>query len=202
MHAKPRLFARRRVLGFLLLLGLSDAGAAQQTTPVPATPAPLSPAPLPEPPSGAMVTLEARPVLRLKGQTTWDGGFDAMKKGFAILEAEAARLALPRIEQPLAHFLDSDEIGFTYEVMLPVASTPQGLSFAPGVDIAQSPAGRAVVFPYEGAYDDIDAAYEAITAWMDDKSLIASGMFLETYLTIPEKSDDPALKLTISVFLK
>jgi effector-binding domain-containing protein len=59
-----------------------------------------------------------------------------------------------------------------------------------------------MIFPHEGPYDDIDAAYEAITAFLDEKGLTSTGTYLEEYLAFPEKSDDPGLKLNIVVFLK
>ena len=59
-----------------------------------------------------------------------------------------------------------------------------------------------VVFPYEGPYDDIDSAYEAYSAYLEEKGLTATGTFIEEYLVLPEKSDDPSLRVTIYAFLK
>lgn len=202
-----------------------SAGLAQQA-PVPlppvvpaappvAAPAPTSPPPAAEPArpaeppkmaeagGGEMREIAARPVLRIKGQSTWDEGFAALKKAIAALDAEARRLNLPRDGNAMAYFIDSDDTGFTYEAMLPLgAAAPEGTAFGKDFDAAMSPGGRAVVFNHEGAYDEIDTAYEALTAWLDDKNLVSTGKFLEEYELVPEKSDETTMKLKIVVFLK
>lgn len=147
--------------------------------------------------------IEARPVIRLKGTSTWDDGFDSLKKVIAALEAEAKRLNLPKAGNAMAYFVDSDDTSFTYEAMLPLGVTPPvDTAFGRGFEAAQSPAGRAILFHHEGAYDEVDTAYEALTAWLDDKNLVSTGKFLEEYEFIPEKSDETTLKLKIVVFLK
>lgn len=162
-----------------------------------------APKPLAEGGAGEIRDVAARPVLRLKGQSTWDEGFVSLKKAIAALEAETKRLNLPREGNPLAYFVDSDDLGFTFEIMLPLAAAvPAGTTPGTGFDVAQSPGGRAVVFPNEGAYDEIDTAYEALTAWLDDKNLVSTGKFLEEYEFIPEKSDETTMRLKIVVFLK
>lgn len=209
----------RRLLVALALLGASGPWAAPamaQTTPpaapaptVPAPSAPAAPAPeVAQPPAdsaqgGEIRDVAARPVVKLRGQSTWDEGFEQLRKSFGLLEAEARRLNLPVAGKPMAHFVDSDDLGFTYEAMLPLAEpAAPGLAFGQSFSPGLSPAGRAILFPYDGAYDDIDSAYEAITALLDEKGLTSTGTFLEEYEVIPEKSDDAGLKLGIVVFLK
>jgi effector-binding domain-containing protein len=186
---------------------------APVTTPLVVAPPPPAPAetakpaevpkPAAEAGAGDIREIAARPVLRLKGQSTWDEGFAALKKAFGALQAEAGRLNLPREGNPMAYFIESDDLGFTYEAMLPLAAAvPAGTALGAGFDAALSPGGRAVVFPHEGAYDEIDTAYEALTAWLDDKNLVSTGKFLEEYEFMPEKSDETTMKLKIMVFLK
>lgn len=201
---------------FALMVPLAAATAlAQGSAPPPAPAAPAVPeAPKPTEPTepakpaetgggGEMREFAARPALRLKGQTTWENGFDNLRKAIAQLEGETRRLNLVRDGQPMTYFVDSDDLGFTYEAMLPLKDAPPAdTKFEKDFDAATSPAGRAVVFNHQGAYDEIDTAYEALTAWLDDKNLVSTGKFLEEYENIPEKSDDPAMKLKIIVFLK
>lgn len=184
------------------------ASPAAPEAPKPAEPAkPAETAKEPAKPAegggGEIREIAARPVLRLKGQTTWENGFDNLRKAIAQLEAEAKRLNLARDGQPMTYFVDSDDLGFTYEAMLPIKDAPSAeTKFEKDFDATTSPAGRAMVFTHQGAYDEIDTAYEALTAWLDDKNLVSTGKFLEDYEIIPEKSDDPAMKLKIIVFLK
>lgn len=153
--------------------------------------------------TGMIQEVAAKPVLRLKGKSTWDDGFDTLRKALDTLEAEAKRLNLVRDGNSMAYFVDSDDNGFTYEAMVPLnEAAPAGTAFGKDIDAAQSPAGRAVIFHHEGAYDDIDSAYEAFTVWLDDKNLVSTGRFLEEYVVWPGKSDETAMKIRISVFLK
>jgi effector-binding domain-containing protein len=191
--------------------GLNSAAFAQPATPPAPTPPPPGTEPVPpalEKPSadastGQIIDVQPRPVLRVRGQSLWDDGFAELRKAIALLEGEAKRLGLAATGQPFAHFIESDDLGFTYEAMLPLAaSPPSGASLAPGLAGDVSPFGRAAIFQHEGPYDEIDAAYEAITAFLDEKGLTATGRFMEEYLNLPEKSDDPAMRITITIFLR
>ncbi len=205
-------------LGGVLALFLAVAGVAAQTTPAPTAPAqtPVSPPPASSAPAapgmdrpsadastGQLVEYAARPVLRMRATSTWDDGFAEIRKAMLLLGEEARRLGLLTGTPPMVHFVTSDDLGFTFEAMVPLAApAAPGTQARPGFELAQSPAGRAMIFQHEGPYDDIDAAYEAITAFLDEKGLTSTGTYLEEYLFWPEKSDDPALKLNIVVFLK
>lgn len=192
------------------LLIVCCAGALAQTAPSSPAPSPAPPvlettppAKPPEASFGEMREVEARSVLRLGGKSTWDDGFVAMKKAFATLEDEAKRLGLHRNGHPHLHVVDTDDLGFSYEAMVPIASLPPaGTAMGKDIEAAMSPAGRALVVPYEGSYDDIDSIYEALAAWLDDKNLVSTGKFLEEYEVIPEKSEDSALRVRITVFLR
>ncbi len=186
-----------------------DAAPLPAPAPAPVPDAAPPPAPgqdaarVSDPSTGTILEVAAKPVLRLKGKSTWDDGFDTLRKALDRLETEAARLNLAREGNILAYFVDSDDNGFSFEAMVPLREAPPVTAvFDKDIEAAQSPAGRAVIFHHEGAYDDIDTAYEAFTAWLDDKNLVSSGKFLEEYVVWPGKSDETAMKIRISVFLK
>lgn len=206
--------------GFACLMAWSAPAAfAQQaapplpspTAPAPASPAPVSPVPVtPEPPrsagdnsGGEMREIVPQPVLRLRSQGAWDDAHNAIRKALDRLGAEIQKQGLTRQGNPMAHFIDSDDLGFTFEAMVPLTALPEpGKSFAEGIEGAMSPGGRSVIFPYEGANDEIDNAYEALTAWLDDKGLVSTGRYLEEYEVLPEKGDDPGMRARIIIFLK
>ncbi len=95
----------------------------------------------------------------------------------------------------MVHFVTSDDLGFTFEAMLPLAGPA-----APGTQARRAsnsgnpPAGRAMIFTHEGPYDDIDAALRRSPP-SSTRRVSLHGTYLEEYLFWPEKSDDPALKL-------
>lgn len=187
------------------------AAPAPGTPPAAATPAPVAPNAAPAEtakpgevsPLGTPAEVAARPVLRLKGKSTWDDGFDNLRKALDRLEEEAKKANLVRDGYAMTYFVDSDDNGFTYEAMVPLKEAPAaGASLGKDIDATTSPAGKAIIFRHEGAYDDIDTAYEAFTAWLDDKNLVSTGKFLEEYEFWPGKSDDGVMKIRIIVFLK
>lgn len=193
-----RTFSRRTMIGALCLL--APAAAAQTTGTTPAPPDP----PVSADVSGAReVMLSARDVLVIKGESTWDDGYEALMKAFSSLRAEARRLDLPVVGKPNTAFQETDDQKFKYEAMVfldkppPAEARPQG-----GMSFGKSPEGKAFVFNHVGAYDDIDSVYEAITAWLDEKGLTSKGAFLEEYLNEPQGADDSKLELNIYVFVQ
>ena len=46
-------------------------------------------------------------------------------------------------------------------------------------------------FEHDGAYSDIDATYDAITAYLDDKGIDAQDSFIEEYVNDVKDPDDP-----------
>jgi effector-binding domain-containing protein len=149
------------------------------------------------------IVLEARPAIILRGQSSWDDGYENLMEAFAKLRAEATRLKLQGTSRPQAAFMSTDDFGFKYEAMIildPGATPPAGL----GKDFVstQSPSGKALKFTHIGAYDDIDTTYEAITAYLDEKGLKARNIFIEEYVTDPKSSEDTSLEMNIYVLVE
>lgn len=218
----------RMILAFAAYVLVAAAATAQQqpTLPPPGSmvtppaapntqsPAPSKPA---EPPSAQApdagrspeiggptdVVLESKPVLLLRGQSSWDDGFDNLMEAFKKLREEAARLKLDIVGRPQAAFTSTDDYGFKYEAMLTLQARPDpapkpGGEFA----LADSPSGKALKFTHAGAYDDIDTTYEAITAYLDEKGLKARNLFVEEYMNDPKTSEDAELQMTIFVLVE
>lgn len=199
------------LLACCLVVASGIHAGAQQTPPAPttppsgATPAPLPPAgnPVADPLATPELLLEARPALVIRGEATWDDGFDILLKAFRTMTDEAGKAKLAVTGRPHAHFTQTDDFGFKYEAfVLLTQPAPAGSVFAPSVLAGQTPAGKVMRFPHNGAYDDIDTTYEAITAFLEEKGLKAKGTFLEEYLNDPKGSDDATLEMNIFVFLE
>lgn len=154
--------------------------------------------------SGAReITLVPRNVLILRGESTWDDGYEALMKAFSTLRSETSRLGLGTVGKPQTAFQDTDDQRFKFEAMVFLdREPPADLKLPNGMSLGKSPSGKAYVFNHVGAYDDIDSVYEAITAWLDEKGLTAKGAFLEEYLTEPQGADDAKLELNIYVFVQ
>jgi effector-binding domain-containing protein len=214
---------RPLLLAVALALGMLAMGpATAQTTPgvgatppPPATPQTSTTPPQSSPqvvggpdedqtPSDAQsIDLAAQPVAILAGKSDWDDGFQNLQDDFKKIRAEMAKAGLTAAGRPLTVFLQTDDQSFTYNAMIPVAGVQPGQTqLGNNVTLGTSPAGKTIKFQHQGAYDDIDATYEAITAYLDEKGLEAKDLFIEQYLNDANGSDDPDLQVDIYVFLK
>jgi effector-binding domain-containing protein len=219
--------SRRFVLAALCAAGLAlaPAGAFAQTPPAsPSAPAPTIPpvaspptaAPAPGAPSAAQqppdesavdaaqtVEVPARPVALIRGSSTWDDGFKSITGALTQIQSEMNKAGLVASGHPFTVFVETDDAGFRYEAMIPLDKAPEGKSeLTKDIQIGASPSGKAMKFQHRGAYEDIDATYEAITAYLDEKNIEAQNLFIEEYLTEPKSSDDASLEVDIYVFIK
>jgi effector-binding domain-containing protein len=144
-----------------------------------------------------------RPAVVLSGTATWDDGFKTLQGAFAKLNDALSKNNMTSNGRPLAVFTSTDDKGFNYSVMLPIAQAPEGKTeLTPEVKVSETPSGKAIRFQHRAAYDDIDSTYEAITAYLDEKGLEARNLFAEEYLNQVKTADDPSLEVDIYVFLK
>ncbi len=195
----------------------AQSSAATPSTTQPATTAP-APAPAPAAPTTGMGTpdksppdtsisqtldLPARPAVILTGKATWDNGFKTIQDSFARLNDALAKNNITATSHPLAVFTETDDNGFSFSAEIPLDKAPEGKTeLTPDIKIGETPSGKAMRFQHRGSYDEIDATYEAITAYLDEKGLEARNMFAEEYLDTVKTSDDSALEVDIYVFLK
>jgi effector-binding domain-containing protein len=178
-------------------LGDNKTGAADKTEPPAGGETPV------ESVSGQIVDVPARPALVLKGQAKWDDAAKTLTNSLAKVTAAATKAGLAANGRPLTVFTDTDDNGFHYEAMLPIAKAPEGkVKLADGVEVGASPAGKALKFEHRGSYDEIDATYEAITAYLDEKGLDTNNVFIEEYLTNLTDAEDANVDVDIYVFVK
>ncbi len=148
------------------------------------------------------VAVEARPAIISRGQGKWDEAEKLIPEALAKLQATAAKAGLPVNGRPVTVFTKTDDSGFSFEAMLPLAAAPEGKAkFADGVEVGSSPSGKALKFQHRGAYDEIEATYEAIAAYLDEKGLDTKDLIVEEYLS-DFKGDDASVDVDIYVFLK
>ena len=201
------------------------ASAHAQTTPTPTdTPAPMvtvtptpdasaAPSPTPETPSpsaspsdtsvGQTLDLVSRSAAYLEGKASRDEVFSAIMGSLATVRGELDKAGIKPAGHAIAVFLEADDNGFTYRSEIPIEAIPEGKTqLSASVKFGQTPVGRAMRFEHRGSYDDIDATYEAITAYLDEKGIDAQDVFMEEYLNDVKTSDDPNLQVDIYVLLK
>jgi effector-binding domain-containing protein len=199
-------------------------------SPTPATPAPAAPSPAPakpeapsatnpapgapgaaqpeSAPSGEASTGEAvdfppRPFAYIEGKADKDEIYSSILGSLSLVKRDLDKANLTPAGRPIAVFVESDDTGFRYHAGYPLTAAPEGKSsLSETVKIGQTPSGKAMRFEHQGAYGDIDATYDAITAYLDDKGIDAQDTFIEEYVNDVKDPDDPTLQVNIYVLLK
>lgn len=177
----------------------SDSGAAKpdESKPADSTVDPQAQAVMSQ-----AVTVDARPVALIKGEGKWDDAPKLLAAALVKLKAAVEKGGLTPGGRPIAVFTRTDEQGFKFEAMTPLKKAPEGKpKLADGVEIGSSPSGKALKFQHRGAYDEIDATYEAIAAYLDEKGVDTKDLIVEEYLT-DFKGDEASVDVDIYVFLK
>jgi len=152
---------------------------------------------------GETVELVAHPAATVDGKADRDEVFGAITGSIDQIRKEIAKAGLKAAGRPIAIFLEADDVGFKYRAAIPLESVPEGKTeLSDTVKLGRTPVGKAMRFEHRGAYDDIDATYEAITAYLDEKGIDAQDMFIEEYLNDVKTTDDPNLQVDIFVLLK
>ncbi|MCG7394855.1 GyrI-like domain-containing protein [Microvirga sp. ACRRW] len=187
----------------------TPAQPQQPTTAQPA-PAPIAPAqqsarttlfPNPNDPTGVEEgVLTAKPSAILTGTSTWDDAFTNLKNAVAKLDAELKKANIASAGRPITIFVHTDDNGFKYEVMIPIAQAPEGKTeLTPEIKFGKTPEGKAFRFVHKDAYDEIDGTYETITAYLDIKEIVANDAFIEEYVSDFTDSQDTNFEVNIYV---
>ena len=164
---------------------------------------PAGPATSGEGSTGESVDLPSRPFAYVEGKADKDEIYSAILNSLSSVKQDMDKANLAPAGRPLAVFVESDDTGFKFHAGYPLAAAPEGKSsLSDAVKIGQTPSGKAMRFEHQGAYGDIDATYDAITAYLDDKGIDAQDTFIEEYANDVKDPDDPTLQVNIYVLLK
>lgn len=121
-------------------------------------------------------TIEARPVLGIRKQTTMATIGDDIG---ALMGELAAHVGDGMAGPPLARYHTWEGEGGEFEVAVPTRG-PQ-----PGTDRirpSELPGGRAVVTVHAGPYEKLAGTWKALKAWMEEQGLEPGGAPWEEYL--------------------
>ena len=145
------------------------------------------------------VSLPAKPAAILAGRTKWEEAVPSLKAAFQRIEADLAKAGIQAMGRPIAVFAKTDDDGFQYDAMIPIAAMPDPKpAEADGLRFGTTPSGRALRFPHKGSYDEIDGTYETLTAYLDAKDIVVQDKFIEEYVTdLNDKADE---KLDVNIY--
>jgi effector-binding domain-containing protein len=153
--------------------------------------------------TGETVDLAQRPFAYIEGKADRDEVYGAIQGSLGLVKRDMDKSGLTPSGRPIAVFIESDDTGFRYRAGYPLASAPDGkTTLSDAVKIGTTPSGKAMRFQHLGAYADIDATYDAITAYLDEKGIDAQDSFVEEYANDVKDVDDPNLEVDIYVLLK
>ena len=179
--------------------------APSATNPGPGSPGAAQPEPAPsgEASTGEAVDFPPRPFAYIEGKADKDEIYSSILGSLSLVKRDMDKANLAPAGRPIAVFVESDDTGFRYHAGYPLTAAPEGKSsVSDTVKIGQTPSGKAMRFEHQGAYGDIDATYDAITAYLDDKGIDAQDTFIEEYANDVKDPDDPTLQVNIYVLLK
>jgi effector-binding domain-containing protein len=160
-------------------------------------------APSGEASTGEAVDFPPRPFAYIEGKADKDEIYSSILGSLTLVKRDMDKANLTPAGRPIAVFVESDDTGFRYHAGYPLAAAPEGKSsLSDTVKVGQTPSGKAMRFEHQGAYGDIDATYDAITAYLDDKGIDAQDTFIEEYVNDVKDPDDPTLQVNIYVLLK
>jgi len=146
----------------------TQAAPAAPATPPAAAPAPEAAKTAAPPPEE--VDLPERPVLSVEGNGTWAEADDKLGAAFEQLAIAAKKAGVKPAGAPLVEYVESDDTGFSFVVMLPVDKAAKG-KLPKGVKAEVSPSGPALHFTPSSTADDLDEVYARIDAWLSEKGL-------------------------------
>jgi effector-binding domain-containing protein len=179
--------------------------APSAANPAPGAPGAAQPesAPSGEASTGEAVDFPPRPFAYIEGKADKDEIYSSILGSLSLVKRDMDKANLTPAGRPIAVFVESDDTGFRYHAGYPLTAAPEGKSsLSDAVKIGQTPSGKAMRFEHQGAYGDIDATYDAITAYLDDKGIDAQDTFIEEYANDVKDPDDPTLQVNIYVLLK
>ncbi|KST57787.1 transcriptional regulator [Methylobacterium sp. GXS13] len=149
------------------------------------------------------VTLPAKPAAIVSGKTKWEEAIVNLTQAFTRIEADLAKLGIAPAGRPLAVFTRTDDDGFEFEAMIPVAAAPNPApTETDGLRFGTTPSGKALRFPHRGSYESIDSTYETLTAYLDAKDIVVQDRFVEEYATDLKDGTDDNLDVNIFALVK
>jgi effector-binding domain-containing protein len=170
--------------------------AAAQAPPAAAPPAVTS-----NDPFGEEVTLVEKTIVYVSGSGIWDSAFETIVNGFKTVNSAMTKLGLTANGAPMTIYTATDDTGFQFQAAVPVAQAPT-MPADSGITVGKSPVGKALKFVHRGSYDAMDATYELITNYLDEKQLEVKDLFVEQYMKDPIATPEDDLVIEVYVPLK
>jgi effector-binding domain-containing protein len=116
--------------------------------------------------------------------------FEAIEDYLSTLDEEPS-------DRPFIAFYNQDKEDMDVELGYPVSKELAGNS---DIEASQIPGGKKLTCLYKGPYQQMEAAYHAMSGYIGEKGLNPTGVMYKTYLNTPGEVPDEEL-LTRIVYL-
>jgi effector-binding domain-containing protein len=120
-------------------------------------------------------------------------------EGYGQIAQYLAQLGEQPIGPPFAAYYNMDMADLDVELGFPVARALPGQG---EIKAGEIPGGRVATCLYTGPYSDIEAAYNALMAWMAENGYEGAGVSYELYLNDPSETPPAELQTQIIFPLK
>jgi effector-binding domain-containing protein len=147
---------------------------------------------------GEEVALTEQTIIYFTGSGKWDNAFETIVDAFKNVNAYLQKQGIKAAGPPMTIYTSTNDSSFQFQAAVPVAETPKDKPTG-DIGVGKTNTGRAFKFVHRGSYDDMDTTYDAITNFLDEKQLDATGLFVEKYLTDPATT--PEEKLVVEVYV-
>src|SRR5260221_486646 len=133
-----------RALALAAVLATTLAFGLLSFAPLAAAQAPSIPSPNSET-FAVEVTLTAKTIIYIKGNSTWDAAFETLQDAFKSLNSYLDKQGIKASGPAMTIYVSADDTGFSFQAAVPIAEEPKD---APKGDISvgKSPAGKALRF--------------------------------------------------------
>lgn len=152
----------------------------------------------PDDPFGEEVVLKQQPIVYYAGSGLWSSALETLQGAFKTVNAAMQKAGIKSAGPAMTIYTATDDTGFQFQAAVPVAQAP-GAPPGGDVKVGMAPVGKALKFVHRGSYDSMDATYDAITNYLDEKQLEAMDLFIERYMkdliTTPE--DDLVIEIYV-----
>jgi effector-binding domain-containing protein len=193
---------RALLIGAAAVIGLTAADRATGQTTIPvqeSTPRPDSLQPGDA--FGEEVMLTEQTIIYVAGSGKWDNAFETIVNAFKTVNDYLTKAGIKPSGPPMTIYTATNDTSFQFQAALPLAEAPKDKP-AGDITVGKTTAGRAFKFIHRGSYDDMDTTYDAITNFLDEKQLDATGLFVEKYLTDPVTTAEDKLVVEVYVPVK
>ncbi len=141
----------------------------------------------------------AQPTLSIRTRTPVQNLPQALGQAYGAIAQYLGELGEQPAGAPFTAYYNMDMQDLDIEIGFPVSKKLAGRG---AIQSAEIPAGKYATCLYTGPYGEISPAYDALSQWVKDHGLEATGLAYEMYLNDPAQTPPQELQTQVVFLLK